>query len=196
MSDNETQQQVAAPPAEWPFAAAYKDRYGALPGSQQREAIKRLTMRARSPLSSEKLTEESPEVEACLSALFTAYSSKKERARVASAAKRATERETKKAAVAAAGIPEPVTAAAAVEVEPAADLAKSISDLSLEPAVVICENPRACAAPARVPQASVPTVFVPTPSQPIPVPALARPVTQKAAAPVARGLGAMLKCSR
>ena len=95
MSDTETQQQVAAPAPEiWPFAAAYKDRFGALPGSQQREAIKRLTMRARNPLTAEMLTQESPDVEACLTALFTAYSSKKERARVASAAKRATERET------------------------------------------------------------------------------------------------------
>ena len=189
MSDNETQQQQqAAPPVqEWPFAAAYKDRYGALPGSQQREAVKRLCMRARNPLTSEKLTEESPDVEACLSALFTAYTSKKERARIASASKRASEREAKKAAAATVG-PESATAAALVEVEPAADLAKSISDLSLEPASVVCE-------PAPGPAKTVPVVLPPGPvSQPIPalaqVPA-AKPAQK--AAPAARGLSAMLK---
>ena len=194
MTDTETQQQQAAPPAEWPFAAAYKDRYGALPGSQQREAVKRLCMRARNPLTSEKLTEESPDVEACLSALFMAYSSKKERARVASAAKRATERETKKAAAAAAAPePGPPSATALVEVEPAADLTQSVAGMSLEPAVVVCENPRACAEPARVP-----AVALPPASQPIPIPLAVpavpapKPVAQKTA-PVARGLGAMLK---
>ena len=190
MSDNETQPQQ--PPAEWPFAPAYKDRFGALPGSQQREAIKRLTMRARNPLTSEKLVEESPDVEACLSALFTAYTSKKERARLASASKRASEREAKKAA-AAAGTPEPgpsATAAAVVEAEgpSPADLAKSISDLALEPASVVCE-------PAPGPAKAGPVVLPPG-SQPIPLPALAqssKPVQK--AAPVARGLNAMLKRS-
>jgi hypothetical protein len=197
---DETQpQQVAAPAPEiWPFAAAYKDRFGALPGSQQREAIKRLTLRARSPLTVEKLTQESPDVEACLTALFAAYSSKKERARVASAAKRATDRETKKAAAAVAPEPGPATAAALVEVEPAANLAlaQSMADLSLEPASVCCEEvPRANAVKAVVPvqAASVAeTVQLPPVSQPIPAVPAPKPVAQKTA-PVARGLGAMLK---
>jgi hypothetical protein len=190
MSDNETQPQQP-PPAEWPFAPSYRERFGALPGSQQREAIKRLTMRARNPLTSEKLVEESPDVEACLSALFTAYTSKKERARLASASKRASEREAKKAA-AAAGTPEPgpSATAAAVEAEaPApAELTKSISDLSLEPASVVCEP-----APGPGPAKAVPVVLPPV-SQPIPalaqVPA-AKPAQK--AAPTARGLSAMLK---
>ena len=197
MSDNiETQQQAAAPAPEWPFAPSYRERFGALPGSQQREAIKRLTMRARNPLTSDKLTEESPDVEACLSALYTAYTSKKERARIASASKRASEKEAKKAA--AAGIPEPgpppsATAAAVVEAEPApADLAKSISDLALEPASVVCEP-----APGPGPAKVVPVVLPPV-SQPIP--ALAHALAQSSkpvqkAAPVARGLSAMLKRS-
>ena len=189
MSDNiETQQQAALPAPEWPFAAAYKERFGALPGSQQREAVKRLCMRARNPLTSDKLTEESPDVEACLSALYTAYTSKKERARIASASKRASEKEVKKAAAA---VPEPgppATAAAVVEAEPApADLAKSISDLSLVPASVVCE-------PAPGPAKTVPVVLPPV-SQPIP--ALAQPAAKPAqkAATVARGLNAMLKRS-
>jgi len=178
----------------WPFAPSYRDRFGALPGSQQREAIKRLTMRARNPLSSEKLAEESPDVEACLSALFTAYTSKKERARLASASKRASEREAKKAAAAAVPEPGPPSAtAAAVTVEaegppPApAELTKSISDLSLEPASVVCE-------PAPGPAKTVPVVLPPV-SQPIP--ALTQPAAKPAqkAAPVARGLSAMLKRS-
>ena len=188
MSDTEPQQQQPAVLPEWPFAAAYKDRYGALPGSQQREAVKRLCMRARNPLSSEKLTEESPDVEACLAALYTAYSSKKERARIASASKRASEKEAKKAAAAAVG-PEPATAAAVVEVEapaPAAELTKSISDLSLEPASVVCE-------PAPGP-AKVVSVVLPPVSQPIPIPVPAAKPAQKAAT-VARGLNAMLKRS-
>ena len=184
MSDTETQPQQ--PPAEWPFAPAYKDRFGALPGSQQREAVKRLCMRARNPLTSDKLTEESPDVEACLSALYTAYTSKKERARIASASKRASEREAKKTA--AAGIPEPGSPAAAVveaEAPAPADLAKSISDLSLVPASVVCE-------PAPGPAKTVPVVLPPV-SQPIP--ALAQPAAKPAqkAAPAARGLSAMLK---
>ena len=204
MSDNiETQQQAAAPAPEWPFAPSYRERFGALPGSQQREAVKRLCMRARNPLTSDKLTEESPDVEACLSALYTAYTSKKERARIASASKRASEKEAKKAA--AAGIPEPgppppsATAAAVVEAEghpppPAApaDLAKSISDLALEPASVVCEP-----APGPGPAKVVPVVLPPV-SQPIP--ALAHALAQSSkpvqkAAPVARGLSAMLKRS-
>ena len=183
MSDNETQPQQ--PPAEWPFAPSYRERFGALPGSQQREAIKRLTMRARNPLTSDKLTEECPDVEACLAALYTAYTSKKERARIASASKRASEKEAKKAAAA---VPEPgppATAAAVVEAEPApADLAKSISDLSLEPASVVCE-------PAPGPAKTVPVALPPV-SQPIPALAQSSKPVQKAV-PVARGLSAMLK---
>ena len=196
MSDTEPQQQQpAVPPPEWPFAPSYRERFGALPGSQQREAIKRLTMRARNPLSSEKLTEESPDVEACLSALFTAYTSKKERARLASASKRASEREAKKVA-AAAGIPEPeppVTAAAVVEAEPApADL--TLAAMSLEPASVCCEEVSRLHAVKAVVPVQAPVVLPPV-SQPIPVPVpAAKPVAQKTV-PVARGLGAMLKRS-
>ena len=194
----------------WPFALAYKERFGQLPPSQQREAIKRLTMRARAPLAPEKLGEESADVEACLEGLFKAYSSKKARARVASATKRANQR-VKKAesvseaeAVPSAGGTPCASAAEPYEAEPAAaavaaDLISSVAELRLEPAAIVCEAPQTrlrgepphALTPQQSPTPSRPSLpELPTPkplSAPIPI-----PMAQKAA-PAARGLGAMLR---
>ena len=38
----------------WQFAEGYKEKFGGLPPSQQREALKRLTGRRRSPLIEEQ----------------------------------------------------------------------------------------------------------------------------------------------
>ncbi len=194
-----TDQAPDAQAQQWPFALIYKEKFGQLPPSQQKEAIKRLTMRARSPLAPEKLGEVSPDVEACLTGLFAAYSSKKARARVASATKRANER-AKKAVE-----PVPATQVEAVPVEepaaePVADLISSVAELRLEPAAIVCEIPQkrlrgepphALAQVAQSPTPSRPSLpELPTPqplSAPIPI-----PVAQKAA-PTARGLGAMLR---
>jgi len=192
----------------WPFALAYKEKFGQLPPSQQREAIKRLTMRARAPLAPEKLGEESADVEACLTGLFAAYSSKKARARVASATKRANER-VKKAESAtqveasAGGTP---CASAAEPSASAAELSAVVTELRLEPAAIVCEAVGGPPHPAQspTPAQTKPTREqppTPTPSRPsLPTPQpLSRacatipiPMAQKAA-PAARGLGAMLR---
>ena len=177
----------------WPFSASYKEKFGQLPPSQQREAIKRLTMRARAPLAPEKLGEESADVEACLTGLFAAYSSKKARARVASATKRANER-IKKADSAAQVEPVPEPAA-----EPCAELSAVVTELRLEPAAIVCEAVGGPPHPAQARQSPTKTTREqPTPSRPAlptsqplsaPIPI---PIAQKAA-PTARGLGAMLR---
>ena len=73
----------------WPFAGCYAEKYGFLPPSQRREAVKRLTTRRRNPFTVEQCAEESPEVEAVLAQVFAAYQRKKLRSKAASAAKRA-----------------------------------------------------------------------------------------------------------
>ena len=75
--------------SKWPFADCYAEKYGFLPPSQRREAVKRLTTRRRNPFTVEQCAEESPEVEAVLAQVFAAYQRKKLRSKAASAAKRA-----------------------------------------------------------------------------------------------------------
>ena len=95
----------------WPFAESYKEAYGGLPPSQQREAVKRLVGRRRNPLTEEQVREPSTEVEAVLTAVNAAYLSKKLRSKQASATKRMIDRAN----------PEPA------EVEPAAE-ADAVAD--------------------------------------------------------------------
>ena len=75
-------------PCVWPFAESYKEAYGGLPPSQQREAVKRLTTRRRNPLTPEQCREPSEDILAALSAVNAAYLNKKARSKNASAAKR------------------------------------------------------------------------------------------------------------
>ena len=122
--------------AQWLFAAEYAERFGALPPSQQREAIKRLTTRRRNPLTPEQCQQpNSPDITAALEAIMRAYSSKKERSRVASASKRQLVR----AVEVEIAEPEPVVAAA--ELEPA-DAAPEPVDAAptAEAAVIVCAN--------------------------------------------------------
>ena len=72
----------------WAFAPEYREKFGGLPPSQQREALKRLTTRRRNPLSPDQCAEASAEVEACLEAVNAAYLSKKQRSKAASKQKR------------------------------------------------------------------------------------------------------------
>ena len=121
----------------WPFAPSYESSYSSLPPSQLRECIKRLSSRARNPLSAEALTQENPEVEGVLSAVRKAYLAKKDRAKVASAAKRAIQKIT----------PLEPPEVVAVESDPAVDdITAEIAELSLEPGRG-CSS--ACAARAR-----------------------------------------------
>ena len=138
----------------WPFAPSYSSSYSSLPASQLKEAIKRLTQRARNPLPVEALTQENPEVEGVLSAVRKAYLAKKDRAKIASAAKRATQRELK---------PDNV----AVEVEAVEDITAAVADLSLEPAEVVA----ALAQPEeQEPEPEPEEPVKPAASKPIPVP--------------------------
>ena len=152
----------------WPFAPSYESSYSSLPPSQLRECIKRLSSRARNPLSAEALTQENPEVEGVLSAVRKAYLAKKDRAKIASAAKRATQRELK---------PDNV----AVEVEAVEDITAAVADLSLEPAEVVA----ALAQPEeQEPEPEEPVK--PAPSKPIPIPVPSRiPVARQPAAAAA-----------
>jgi hypothetical protein len=125
MSDTEQQEQALS---AWPFAQSYQQTYSNLPASQLREAMKRLTERKRNPLSIEKLTDEDPEIEGVLSGIRKAYMAKKERAKLASATKRASQREAAQT---------PVNVVA--EVEAAEDL--TVTSLSLEPAEVVATEP-------------------------------------------------------
>ena len=125
MSDEQQQEQ----PQPWPFAPSYEASYSGLPPSQLREAMKRLAERRRNPLPPEKLTQEDPEVEGVLAAVKKAYLAKKERAKVASATKRASQKEVKPDNVEAAPVE---TEAAQVE-----DLTASVAELSLEVATVV-----------------------------------------------------------
>ena len=159
MSDEQEQTEV------WPFAPSYEPSYSSLPPSQLRECIKRLSSRARNPLSAEALTQENPEVEGVLGAVKKAYLAKKDRAKVASAAKRATQRELK---------PDNV----AVEVEAIDDITAQVAELSLEPAEVVA----ALAQPEPEPE---PEPVKPAPSKPIPVPSRIPVVRQQPAAAAA-----------
>ena len=61
----------------WPFNECYREKYGGLPPSQQREAVKRLVGRRRNPLTEEQVREPSEEIEAVLTAVNAAYLNKK-----------------------------------------------------------------------------------------------------------------------
>ena len=171
MSDTEQQRGVnPTPPMNlegseqaqaWPFAPSYEASYSGLPPSQLREAMKRLAERRRNPLPVEKLSEENPEIETVLSAVRKAYLAKKDRAKLASAAKRASQKEVA-----------PVEAAPVEVVE---DLTASVVDLSLEPAEVV-----ACAEEPEPEPEPTPEPVKPPPSKPIaiPMPKLARQQSQ------------------
>ena len=171
MSDEQEQTEV------WPFAPSYESSYSSLPPSQLRECIKRLSSRARNPLSAEAITQENAEVEGVLSAVKKAYLAKKDRAKLASAAKRATQRELK-----------PDNVAVEVEAEPSRfiggcggsptveDITAAVADLSLEVAEVVAVEPEPEPEPEPV---------KPAPSKPIPVPSRIPVARQPAAAAAA-----------
>jgi hypothetical protein len=121
--------------------------------------MKRLTERKRSPLSASALTQEDPEIEGVLSGVKRAYLAKKERAKVASATKRASQRETKSDNIVA-------------EVEAAEDLTASVAELSLEPAEVVAVEPVL----EPVPEPALPEQVKPPASKPVAIP-LARQQT-------------------
>ena len=153
-------------PCVWPFAECYKEAFGGLPPSQQREAVKRLTGRRRNPLTPEQCAEPSPEVLACLEAVRAAYLSKKQRSKQASATKREAARVR----------PENVAEPAPVEA-----LADGVAAISLAPAEIVAEaEPAAPPAPAPVPQKSAP---IPIPKKVVPAPAAAKSPAPQAAAP-------------
>ena len=154
----------------WPFAPSYESSYSSLPPSQLRECIKRLSSRARNPLSAEAITQENAEVEGVLSAVKKAYLAKKDRAKVASAAKRAQQKITP--------LEPPEIDVAVVESDPAGvdDLTAQVAELSLEPAEVVAVEPE--------PEPEEPVK--PAPSKPIPIPVPSRiPVARQQPAPAA-----------
>ena len=150
----------------WPFAECYKEAFGGLPPSQQREAVKRLTGRRRNPLTPEQCREPSEDILAALSAVNAAYLNKKARSKNASAAKREAARVR----------PENVAEPAPVEA-----LADDVAAISLAPAEIVAEaEPAAPPAPAPVPQKSAP---IPIPKKVVPAPAAAKSPAPQAAAP-------------
>ena len=151
-------------PQAWPFAPSYESSYSALPPSQLREAMRRLTERKRSPLSASALTQEDPDIEGVLSGVKRAYLAKKERAKLASATKRASQRETKSDNIVA-------------EVEAAEDLTASVAELSLEPAEVVAVEPVLEPVPPCAKEQEQPAVKPPA-SKPVPIP-LARQQSQQ-----------------
>ena len=82
--DNDQQQDETV----WQFANCYAEKYGFLPPSQRREAVKRLSTRRRNPLTTEQCAQESPDVEAVLAQVWAAYQRKKQRSKASSAARR------------------------------------------------------------------------------------------------------------
>ena len=170
----------------WPFAECYKEAFGGLPPSQQREAVKRLTGRRRNPLTPEQCAEPSPEVLACLEAVNAAYLNKKQRSKASSATKRMIQKSP----------PEP----AEVEPEPEPEaLADAIAAVSLEPATIVAEEPT----PEPTPTPRSKPIPIPAPAKPLPMarapmPALALPALAQASKPAQKsgGLGAMLAVQR
>ena len=157
-------------PCVGPFAECYKEAFGGLPPSQQREAVKRLTSRRRNPLTAEQCAEPSPEILACLEAVQKAYLSKKQRSKQASATKREAARVR----------PENVAEPAPVDA-----VADGVAASSLAPAAVVAEisaeaEPPAPPAPAPVPQKSAP---IPIPKKVVPAPAAVKSPAPQAAAP-------------
>ena len=171
----------------WPFAEQYREAFGGLPPSQQREAVKRLTGRRRNPLTEEQVREPSAEVEAVLTAVNAAYLNKKARSKAASATKRMIDRAQ----------PAEVEPEAEAEAEPEA-LADAVAAISLEPAEIVAEPEpvRVTAPPVVVAQAQPKSAPIP-----IPTPAAKKPAATPASlpAPVGKpaaqkgGLSGMLK---
>ena len=155
MTEQPEQEQTIA----WAFLSDYKEQYGGLPPSQQREAVKRLTGRRRNPLTEAQCAELSSEVEGCLSAVKAAYLNKKARSKAASATKRMIQKA------------HPDNVAAEPEAEPEAEV-EAVSDavaaVSLEPAEIVAEEP--APTPARVTAPPVVVAQAQPKSQPIPSP--------------------------
>ena len=157
----------------WAFAPEYREKFGGLPPSQQREALKRLTTRRRNPLTESQCAEPSPEVLACLEAVQKAYLSKKQRSKQASATKREAARVR----------PDNVVEPEAVEA-----VADAVAAISLAPTEVVAEisaeaepaAPPAPTAPVPTPQKSAP---IPIPKKVVPAPAAAKSPAPLAAAP-------------
>ena len=148
----------------WPFAECYKEAFGGLPPSQQREAFKRLSTRRRNPLSPEQCAEPSPEVLACLEAVNAAYLSKKQRSKQASASKREAARAQP------GNVTEP-------EPEAVEAVAGAIAAISLEAAEVVAEAEPAAPRPTPTPQKSAP---IPIPKKVV-LPAAAGPAAAEPA---------------
>jgi len=155
-------------PCVWPFAECYKEAFGGLPPSQQREAVKRLTSRRRNPLTAEQCAEPSPEILACLEAVQKAYLSKKQRSKQASATKREAARVR----------PDNVVEPEAVEA-----VADAVAAISLAPAEIVAEAepPAPRPTPAPTPQKSAP-IAIPK-KVVIPAAAAAKSPAPQAAAP-------------
>ena len=118
----------------WAFAPEYREKFGGLPPSQQREALKRLTSRRRNPLTETQCAEPSAEVLACLEAVNTAYLNKKARSKASSATKRMIQKAQ----------PQP-------EAGPVEELADAVAVVSLEPAEITAEEPAPAPQPAPAP---------------------------------------------
>jgi hypothetical protein len=73
----------------WPFHDSYKEELGWLPQGQINEVVKRLTLRKRSPIPTEEIGNENPAIESVIRQVAVAYGRKRERARLATAKKRA-----------------------------------------------------------------------------------------------------------
>ena len=174
----------------WPFAECYKEAFGGLPPSQQREAVKRLTGRRRNPLTPEQCAEPSPEVLACLEAVNAAYLNKKARSKASSATKRMIQKSH----------PDNVAAEPEAEVETVAD---AVAALSVEPAEIVAEEPTPTPEPQPPAVKRSAPIAIPAPAKPLPVarapaatpmPALALPALAQPSKPAQKsGLGAMLK---
>jgi hypothetical protein len=73
----------------WPFNESYREELGWLPRGQINEVVKRLTLRKRSPIPAEEIGNENQAIEAVIRQVAVAYGRKRERARLATAKKRA-----------------------------------------------------------------------------------------------------------
>jgi hypothetical protein len=109
-----------APPAL--FHESYAAIYSRLPPSQQREAVKRLTL-CKFPLEPSEVSTENPRVLVCLQALLLTYERKKARATVGSKTRRKAEAEAKAEAKALSTV---------VDDEPALALALALAEAEAE----------------------------------------------------------------
>ena len=159
MDEQTTEQTIA-----WAFHSDYKEKFGGLPPSQQREAVKRLVGRRRNPLTEEQVREPSEEIEAVLTAVNAAYLSKKARSKAASATKRMIDRAQ----------PQPEAAPVEAEAEITA-VSDAVAAVSLEPAEIVAEE--AAPTPAPAPAPPVVVAQAQPKSAPIPIPgAVSKPV--------------------